>query len=306
VAREDDILQGINSGSGPPWESAGHLYIQTGPPSKVQDLHGCKPDPWDGFRTPLRGVWATHGRVSGFWDKEYPCLNQCQAVVRSRHVFGPYCIRSWSSLRRSPDAATWPGARDVSQRAEPDVRPLGRAASAFIVDKACRLSNPLAGDVLPRHLMSPVHSTGRRCAASAFNEPCPLRWQATTRPSRRQRACLFHWQTAHPYCHMYYTHHDSRVTEEAARHINTIWTTDIMALRDRPGVTGISSSFHFAPRPTCRGSVSLYVPPLSYKREGTQRYKAHSDSLTLSHSLRPNSDSHTHKFIQALKLTVSI
>jgi hypothetical protein len=24
--------------------------------------------------------------------------------------------------------------------------------------------------------------------------------------------------------------------------------------------------------PTCRGSVSLYVPPLSYKREGTQRY----------------------------------
>jgi hypothetical protein len=86
-------------------------------------------------------------------------------------VSGPYCIRSYSPLRRSPDAATWHAARDVSQQTEPDVRPLGRATSAFIADKACCLSIPLASDVPPRHLMSPVHSTGRRCAASAFNEP---------------------------------------------------------------------------------------------------------------------------------------
>jgi hypothetical protein len=45
VAREDDILQGINSESGPPWESLGPLYIQTGPLGKVQDPHGRKPDP---------------------------------------------------------------------------------------------------------------------------------------------------------------------------------------------------------------------------------------------------------------------
>jgi hypothetical protein len=143
-------------------------------------------------------------------------------MVWSRHVSGPYCIRSCSPLRRSPDAATWHGGRDVSQRAEPDIRPLGRVASAFIADKARRLSNPLAGDVPPRHLMSSVHSTSRRCATSAFNEPCPLRWLTVTRPSRRRCACPFHWQAAHPYCRMYYTHHDSRVTEEAARHINNI------------------------------------------------------------------------------------
>jgi hypothetical protein len=175
VARKDDILQGISSKSGPPWESAGPLYIQTGPPGEVQDLHGCKPDPWDGYRTPLCGVQATHGWVPGFWDKEYLGLNQGQTVVRSRHVSGPYCIRFCSPLRRSPDAATWPTARDVSRRAEPDVRPLGCAASPFIADKARHLSIPLAGDVPPWHLMSPVHSTGRRCAALAFNEPCPLR-----------------------------------------------------------------------------------------------------------------------------------
>jgi hypothetical protein len=45
VAREDNIPQGINIESGPPWESPGPLYIQTGPLGKVQDLHGCKTDP---------------------------------------------------------------------------------------------------------------------------------------------------------------------------------------------------------------------------------------------------------------------
>jgi hypothetical protein len=114
-------------------------------------------------------------------------------------VSGPYCICFCSSLRRSPDAATWHGARDVSQWAEPDVRPLGCAASAFIADKARRLSIPLAGGVPPRHLLSPVHSTGRRCAASAFNETCPFRRQAVR-----------------PYCRVHYARDYSHVTNEAA------------------------------------------------------------------------------------------
>jgi hypothetical protein len=126
--------------------------------------------------TPLCEVRATHSRAPGLWDREYPGLNQGQAGVRSRHVSGPYRIHFCSLLKRSPDAAMWHGTRDIRQRAEPDVRP--RATSAFIADKARRLSIPLVGDVPPRHLMSPIHSTGRRCAASAFNGPCPLRWQA--------------------------------------------------------------------------------------------------------------------------------
>jgi hypothetical protein len=66
-----------------PMGSVGTLYTRTGPPGKVQDPHGHEPDPWYGSRTPLCGVWATHGRVPGFWDKEYPDLNQDQAGVRS-------------------------------------------------------------------------------------------------------------------------------------------------------------------------------------------------------------------------------
>ena len=62
-------------------------------------------------------------------------LIRAQAGFRCQHVSrpslvgsGPYHIHSYSLPRRRPDAATWPTARDVSQRAEPDVRPLGRAA----------------------------------------------------------------------------------------------------------------------------------------------------------------------------------
>jgi hypothetical protein len=131
-------------------------------------------------------------------------------------VSEPYRMHSYSPLRRSPDAATWHGARDVSQWVEPDVRPLGRATSAFIADKACRLSNPLADDVPPRHLMSPVHSAGRRCAASAFNKPCPLRWRTATSPFRRRCAYPFHWQAVRPCCGVHYAHHHSHVTEEVA------------------------------------------------------------------------------------------
>jgi hypothetical protein len=47
-------------------------------------------------------------------------------------VSEPYPVHCCSPPRRRPDAATWPTARDVSQRAEPDIRPLGRAALHFL------------------------------------------------------------------------------------------------------------------------------------------------------------------------------
>jgi hypothetical protein len=255
-------------------------------PGMVQDLHVGKLDLSDGIRTPLYGVRAAHSGILGLWDREYPCLNQGQARVRSRHMFGLYRIRFRSPPRRRPDAATWPTARDVSQRAEPDVRPLGRAASAFIVDEAHRLSIPLAGDVPPRHLMSPVHSTGRRCAASAFNEPCHsagrrrldhpaggVRVHSIGRRHVHTTACATLIMTR-------------ALPRKQPRHINTVWTTDIMALGDRPGDTGISYFLPFCPWAHMSGLNILVCAPLSYKREDTRRYKAH--------SLRPNSSSQLH------------
>jgi hypothetical protein len=95
-------------------------------------------------------------------DGEYPGLGQRRTRVRRRYLSGLCPVRFRSPLRWRPDAATWPIARDVSQRAEPDVRPLGHVISTFIVEKTRRLSALLTGDVPPRHLMCPVHSAGRR------------------------------------------------------------------------------------------------------------------------------------------------
>jgi hypothetical protein len=51
--------------------------------------------------------------------------------------------------------------------------------------------------------------------------------------------------------------------------LRTLWRSKItLALQ------ALVTSFHFAPGPTCQSSVSLYVLPLSYKREGKRRYKA--------------------------------
>jgi hypothetical protein len=97
---------------------------------------------------------------------------------------GPVRMRFRSPPRRRPVVATWPTARDVSQRAVPDVRTPGYTVPAFIADKARRLTS----DVSPRYLMRPthsavkrrpVHSTGKQCAALAFNVTCPFPWQTT-------------------------------------------------------------------------------------------------------------------------------
>jgi hypothetical protein len=128
-------------------------------------------------------------------------------------VSRPYCVRFRSPLRRRPDDASWLTARDVNQRAEPNVRLLGHTSSAFIADKTRRLT----GDVPPRHLMCPALSTDRRCAASTFIMPCPLRWQAATRPSCRRRACLFHWHAVRLCYGIHCTHHHSRAAYQHCR-----------------------------------------------------------------------------------------
>jgi hypothetical protein len=69
--------------------------------------------------------------------------------------------------------------------------------------------------------------------------------------------------------------------------INAAWTAAIITSADYSYVTlssldiPIMYFFHYAPGPACRGSAFLYVPPLNYKREGTQRYK---DRLSSSHA----------------------
>jgi hypothetical protein len=74
---------------------------------------------------------------------------------------GPVRIMLLLSTQAETRCAMWPTVRDVSQRAEPDIRPLGRAVSAFIAEKTRRLTIPLTGNVPLQHLMCHVHSAGR-------------------------------------------------------------------------------------------------------------------------------------------------
>jgi hypothetical protein len=106
---------------------------------------------------------------------------------------------------------------------------------------------------------APVHSTDRRHAQSTICRPCSYLHVTISRAM---------------------THHYSyRLLP-----INAAWTATIMTPTDYSCVTlsalviHIMYFFHYAPGPACRGSASLYVPPLNYKREGTQCYKGHAQS----------------------------
>jgi hypothetical protein len=131
--------------------------------------------------------------------------------------------------------------------------------------------------VPPRHLMRPahsafrrrpVHSTGKQCAASAFNETYPYRWQA---------ACLSILMAG-----------DTPMLPRALCSSSLIlcqggFRCTLMLHRPlKPGhrkialATSISCSKYYicyVPGPICQGSAPLYVPPLDYKREGTLCYK---------------------------------
>jgi hypothetical protein len=155
-----------------------------------------------------------------------------------------------------PDAATWLVARDISQRAEPDVMPLGRAVSAFIAERTRRLSTLLTGDMPSQHLMRPVHSAGRRRQGHPTDSAHVQSIVKQCARAVRRTVLIIPYTRSFPCTPML---RRSRMSgrKKIAQAVN------------------ISSSKYYicyVLGPTCRGLVSLYVPPLSYKREGTQRY----------------------------------
>jgi hypothetical protein len=160
-------------------------------------------------------------------------------------------VRLRSPLRRSPDDATWLLACDISQRAEPDVRPLGRTTFAFIAERTRRLSTLLTGDVPPQHLMRPVHSTGRRRQGHpADGMPIQSAVKQYARAVRR--------------------------TESIIPYTRSFPCTPILRRSRMSGhkkiapTANISSSkyyIRYVPGPTCRGLVPLCMPPLAIKGE---------------------------------------
>jgi hypothetical protein len=168
-------------------------------------------------------------------------------------------VRSRCPLGRGPDAATWPIARDVSQRAEPDVRPLGHTISAFIAKMTCHLSAPLTGDVPSRHLMYPATPLADN-DQTALLAVCLSNQTAgsTSVPPRARRG--------------HYDLYDAMVASVVRQCYASSKYQGTWRLHKVTDISCSGYSIRYVPGPTCRGSVSLYVPPLSYKREGTRCY----------------------------------
>jgi hypothetical protein len=178
-------------------------------------------------------------------------------------------VRLRSPLRRRPDAATWLIARDISQRAEPDVRPLGRAVLAFIAKRTRHLSTLLTGDVPPQHLMRLVHPAGRRRQSHpADDAPVQSIVKQCARAARRTVLII-------PYMRSFPCTPRLRRSRVSGRKKIT-------------SAANISSSKYYircVSGPTYRGSALLYMPPLAIKGEAC--------NVT---TLRPNSDSQFSSF----------
>jgi hypothetical protein len=155
-------------------------------------------------------------------------------------------VRLRSSLRRRPNAATWLVARDVSQRAGSDVRPLGRVVSAFITEKTRRLSTLLTGDVPPQYLLWPVHSAGRQRPGHPAGD-MPV--QSIAKQYARAARCTV---TIITYA----------LPGKLPLHANTTQIAYVMIQEDCS-----SNTKYYIPGPTCRGSAPLFAPPWAIKGE---------------------------------------
>jgi hypothetical protein len=191
----------------------------------------------DGVQIPPSKVQAT----TRSRDRGDPGISKGPVLTRVR----PYPVRLHSPLRRRPAAAAWLVAHDISQRAEPDVRSLGRTVSAFIAERTRRLSALLTGDVPPQHLMCPVHSTGRR-RQGHLADGAPV--QSIVKQCARATRC----------------------TVSIIPYTRSFPCTPILCRSQTSGHKKIAPAANrssakyyicYVPGPTCRGSVSLCMPP---------------------------------------------
>jgi hypothetical protein len=136
--------------------------------------------------------------------------------------------------------------------------------------------------VPPHHLLRPVHSVGRQR---------PVHSAGRRRPVHSAGGVPVH-STDRRYAHTVACT-TLIITRTLPRkqppHINTTWTADIRTPGDCSGVTCISYSYNVF-LPLCSwahmSGLSILICPLSYKREGTRRYKKNSQALRFTQALK--------------------
>jgi hypothetical protein len=153
----------------------------------------------------------------------------------------PYPQRLRSPLRRRPAVAAWLVARDISQRAEPNVRPLKPRGLCIVAERTRHLPTLLTGDVPPQHLMRPVHSAGRRRQGHpADGAPVQSIIKQCARAARRTVLII-------PYTRSF----------PCTPILHRSW------MSERKKIAPATNKYYirYVHGPTCQGSVPLCMPP---------------------------------------------
>jgi hypothetical protein len=161
-----------------------------------------------------------------------------------------------SPLRRRPAAAAWLVARDISQRAEPEVRPIRLYSLCIYCGEDTPPAAMLTGDAPSQHLMRPVQSAGRRRQGHlADGTPDQSIGEQCARAERRI-VPIIHSTRSFP-C-------TSRIQRSRA--------SGHKKMAPAASICGSKRYILYVPGPTCRGPLPLCMPPFNYKRGGMRRY----------------------------------
>jgi hypothetical protein len=159
-------------------------------------------------------------------------------------------------------------ARDISQRAEPDVRPLKPRILFIYCGEDAPPATTLTGDVPSQHLMRPVQSAGRqRQGHPADGTPIHYVNKQCTRVVRCTVPII-------PFIRSF----------PCAPRIRRSRMSGHKKIAPAANICSSKSYIHYVPGPTCRGSVPLYMPPFSYKMGGMRYYKGDPILGSLRHS----------------------
>jgi hypothetical protein len=147
-------------------------------------------------------------------------------------------------------------AHDISQQADPDVRPLKSRGLCIYCGEDTRPATMLTDDVPSQHLMRPVHSAGRwRQGHPADDAPV----QSVVKHCAR---AMQHAVLTIPYTRSF----------PCTPRIRRSRMSGHEKIAPAANICGSKCYIRYVPGPICRGSVPLCMPPFSYKRGGMQRY----------------------------------
>jgi hypothetical protein len=148
-------------------------------------------------------------------------------------------------------------ARDISQRAKCDVRPIKPRCLCIYCGEDAPPATALTGDVPSQHLMRPIQSAGRRRqghpADSAPNQ------------SVDKQCARAEWRTVLII--------PSTRSFPCTPGIHRSWMSGHKKIAPAANICNPKCYILYVPGPTCRGPIPLCMPPFSYKRGGMRRYK---------------------------------